>query len=179
MMLDPTSSPGHNAPHGPRIPPPFGRSSMKHPWAEPTLFGRIIAFVIAVGGMAVLLGNPFSPVEAAEPAAKTLNLTLRYRTQFSADATRFEVRERVEHWDPKKTAIILCDMWDLHHCKRAVERVQELAPRMNEVVTKARDRGVLIIHAPSSCMAPYENTPMRQRAREAPTAKNLPKDIGS
>src|SRR5207302_4566412 len=32
---------------------------------------------------------------------------------------------------------------------------------------------------PSSCRAPYEDTPMRRRAREAPAAKNLPKDIGS
>jgi nicotinamidase-related amidase/type 1 glutamine amidotransferase len=89
------------------------------------------------------------------------------------------VRERTQRWEPKKTAIIICDMWDLHHCKRAVERGAEMAPRMNELVTRARDRGVLIIHAPSSCMAPYEDTPMRRRAREAPRAKNLPRDIGS
>jgi hypothetical protein len=28
-------------------------------------------------------------------------------------------------------------------------------------------------------MAPYEDTPMRRRAKDAPTAKNLPKDIGA
>jgi type 1 glutamine amidotransferase/nicotinamidase-related amidase len=50
---------------------------------------------------------------------------------------------------------------------------------MNEVLVKARNQGVLIIHAPSSCMAPYESTPMRQRAKDAPAAKTLPKDIAS
>src|SRR4029077_12280341 len=95
------------------------------------------------------------------------------------DSGLFQVRERPQPWEAKKTAVIICDMWDLHHCKRAVDRVQEMAPRMNEVVARARDKGVLIIHAPSSCMAPYENTPMRQRAKSAPQAKNLPKDIAS
>lgn len=111
-------------------------------------------------------------------AAGELQLILRDRVAVP-DEERFEVRERGERWDPKHTALIICDMWDVHHCKRAVERVLELAPQMNQVIARARDRGALVIHAPSSCMAPYETTPMRRRAREAPTAKNLPADIGS
>src|SRR6266849_487957 len=108
-----------------------------------------------------------------------LHVLLRQRLPAANDPDRFEVVQRNEQWDPKKTAIIVCDMWDLHHCKRAVNRVKEMAPRMNEVIAKARDQGVLIIHAPSDCMAAYENTPMRQRAKNAPPAKNLPKDIAS
>jgi nicotinamidase-related amidase len=108
-----------------------------------------------------------------------LDLVLRIRVASPQDGGRFEVRESQQQWQPRKAAIIICDMWDLHHCKRAVERVQELAPRMNEVIAKARDAGVLIIHAPSSCMEPYEKTPMRQRAKKAALAKNLPKDIGA
>jgi hypothetical protein len=57
-----------------------------------------------------------------------------------------------EQWLPEQTAIIVCDMWDLHHCKNAVTREVEMAPRMNTVLEKARGEGVLIIHAPSSCM---------------------------
>src|SRR5207253_7724395 len=79
----------------------------------------------------------------------------------------------------KHTAVIICDMWDLHHCKRAVDCVQEMAPRMNAVITKLREQGAFIIHAPSSCMAAYEATPMRKRAKDAPQAKNLPPDIGA
>ncbi len=55
-----------------------------------------------------------------------------------------------EQWQPDQTAIIVCDMWDLHHCKNAVKRETEMAPRMNAVLEKARQQGVLIIHAPSS-----------------------------
>jgi nicotinamidase-related amidase len=68
-------------------------------------------------------------------------------------------------------------MWDLHHCKNAVTREGEMAPRMNEVLEKARSEGVLIIHAPSSCMKPYEGTPARERAKSAPTAARLPDKI--
>jgi lysophospholipase L1-like esterase/nicotinamidase-related amidase len=82
-----------------------------------------------------------------------------------------------EPWLPSRTAIIVCDMWDLHHCKNAVTREVEMAPRMNEVLEKARKDGVLIIHAPSSCMKPYEGTPARARAKSAPTAARLPDKI--
>jgi hypothetical protein len=55
-----------------------------------------------------------------------------------------------EQWLPSRTTIIVCDMWDLHHCKNAVTREGEMASRFNEVLEKARKDGVLIIHAPSS-----------------------------
>ena len=82
-----------------------------------------------------------------------------------------------EAWLPARTAIIVCDMWDLHHCKNAVTREGEMAPRMNEVLEKARKEGVFIIHAPSSCMKPYEGSPARERAKSAPTAARLPDKI--
>ncbi len=83
-----------------------------------------------------------------------------------------------EQWLPSRTALIVCDMWDLHHCKNAVIREGEMAPRLNEVLEKARAEGVLIIHAPSSCMKAYEGTPARERARSAPAAARLPDKIG-
>ncbi len=83
-----------------------------------------------------------------------------------------------EQWLPSRTAIIVCDMWDLHHCKNAVTREGEMAPRFNEVLEKARKDGVHIIHAPSSCMKPYEGTPARERAKTAPAAARLPDKIG-
>ena len=85
--------------------------------------------------------------------------------------------ESTEMWQPGQTAIIVCDMWDSHHCLNAVRRCVEVAPRMNEVLTKARDQGVLIIHAPSSCMEAYQNHPGRKIAQSAPKAVNLPADI--
>ena len=88
-------------------------------------------------------------------------------------------KQTAESWNPRETAIIVCDMWDLHHCRNAVKREGEMAPRMNEVIEKARAQGVFIIHAPSSCMKFYEGHAARERARAAPTAKNLPEKIDS
>jgi nicotinamidase-related amidase len=137
----------------------------------------LIVFTAAFAGLALAAGIALHSLRAAEREGAPLHLVLRERVPAPADAGHFQVRERPQQWDPRQTAIIICDMWDLHHCKRAVERVEEMAPRMNDVIGKARERGVLIIHAPSSCMAPYENTPMRQRAKTAPRAKDLPSDI--
>jgi len=68
-------------------------------------------------------------------------------------------------------------MWNQHWCKGATSRVAELAPRMNEIVSKARNKDVLIVHAPSGTVNFYENHPARKRAQNAPKAANLPKDI--
>src|SRR5919197_1095054 len=125
--------------------------------------GRLTALT-ALGGV-ILAGMGPQPLgRAAEPAADgAFRFTLRDRVPSPADPGRFEVRERTQRWEPKKTALIICDMWELHHCKRAVERGREMAPRMNDLIARARDRGALIIHAPSGCMAPYKDTPMRRR----------------
>lgn len=105
-------------------------------------------------------------------ADTSLSLTLQSRSPSGKTAL---VKEQ---WLPSRTAIIVCDMWDLHHCKNAVTREGEMVPRFNEVLEKARKDGVLIIHAPSSCMKPYEGTPARERAKSAPAAARLPDKIG-
>jgi nicotinamidase-related amidase len=107
---------------------------------------------------------------------QVLRLTLRSRVP-ARDT--FELVKKSEQWNPKQTAIIVCDMWDTHHCFNAVQRVQELAPRMNDLLSKLRAQGVLVIHAPSSCMAAYKGHPGRKLAQSAPRAANLPADIGS
>jgi nicotinamidase-related amidase len=106
---------------------------------------------------------------------KNLGLTLRSRID---DNGTFVIRTKEQQWPPSQTAIIVCDMWDAHHCLNAVRREEEMVPRMNEVLEKARGRGVLVVHAPSECMQPYKDHPARKRAQAAPKAKNLPKDIG-
>ena len=74
-------------------------------------------------------------------------------------------------WDPKKTAIVICDMWDDHWCKSAARRVAEMAGPMNAVIKQARSQGVFILHAPSSVTKFYDGTPQRERARQAPFHK--------
>ena len=91
---------------------------------------------------------------------------------------RYFRTEQVAQWDPKKTAVIVCDVWDYHHSPNAVERLEELVPKMNALLRAARRRGSVIIHAPSDCMAFYEENPARIRAFEAPK-KDLPPGITS
>jgi nicotinamidase-related amidase len=98
-----------------------------------------------------------------------LKMTLRSRVK--GDGDRYTVVEKKADWDPKKTAIIVCDMWDDHWCKNAAKRVAELAGPLNQAVKAARARGVFVIHAPSSVTAFYKDTPQRKRAKDAPFAK--------
>jgi type 1 glutamine amidotransferase/nicotinamidase-related amidase len=91
---------------------------------------------------------------------------------------RWQEQITVEKWQPRETAVIVCDVWDAHHCLNAVRRIEEMAPRMNELLEAARARGALVVHAPSGCMARYEKHPARLRAMQAPAAPNLPAGIG-
>jgi nicotinamidase-related amidase len=105
-------------------------------------------------------------------------ITVHKRSRVLEGGGGWVVKETQEAWQPGQTAIIVCDMWDSHHCLNAVRRAVEMAPRMNDVLKSARDRGVLIIHAPSSCMEPYQDHPGRKLAKSAPAAANLPVQIG-
>jgi nicotinamidase-related amidase len=100
-------------------------------------------------------------------AEEMLNLTLRSR---SKDAPQKAVEKDVK-WDASRTALIICDMWDDHWCRSASRRVGEMAGPLNDVVKKARKKGILIIHAPSSVVDFYKDTPQRQYALQVPIAK--------
>lgn len=81
------------------------------------------------------------------------------------------------HWQACDTAIIICDMWDDHYCQSSAQRVGVMAPKMNDVITAARNHGVMIIHAPSGCMDQYDGTPHRLRMQQAAHA-TPPVEIG-
>ncbi len=118
-------------------------------------------------------------INAAEIALRTLpkvpgRFRLRMRScgepipQGIAYTPEFKTRE----WKTSETAIIICDMWTEHPCKMAQQRAGEIAPRMNETVSKARDHGAFIVHAPSGGVKKfYEDTPFRKRMKEAKTIK--------
>jgi putative heme-binding domain-containing protein len=108
---------------------------------------------------------------ALATAAESLKLNTRQRVESAPKSGDWRIEQKQVEWNPQKTALIICDMWNEHWCKGATERVAEMAPRMNEVVKAARARGVFIIHAPSDTMKFYEGTPQRKRAQEAPAAR--------
>ncbi len=98
---------------------------------------------------------------------KKLSLTLRSRTEGAPE----KVVEKKVNWEAGKTALIICDMWDDHWCKSAARRVGEMAGPMNKMVKAAREKGIFIIHAPSSVVSFYDKTPQRKLAKAAPFSK--------
>lgn len=110
-------------------------------------------------------------------SASPLSLQLTRQVETAEGTGRYHRVAVQENWEPKKTALILCDVWDSHHCYRAVMRVNELVPRLEQTVKSMRDRGVTIIHAPSDCMKSYEGHPARQRAQKIAKSDRLPEGI--
>lgn len=175
-----------------------GRLKMKHPFypgrdddnfVSATIIG-LIEFDLAVpkihslqlvtDGATYGSGNHPQPfgvaveLVSAEAADEfgVLNVETRQRVKANGPADEFRVVKETQQWDAVKTAIIVIDMWDAHHCISAARRVEEMAPHVNRTITAAREQGALIIHAPSDCMEYYKDAPERRRAMEAPLAES-------
>ncbi len=95
-------------------------------------------------------------------------LTLHARKEIKAPNGSWEDSTEILQWKPEETAIIICDMWDRHWCDGATQRVMQMAPRMNEVIKSAREKGITIIHAPSETMEYYKDFPQRKKMENAP-----------
>lgn len=126
----------------------------------------------------VLLNIAFA---VAPPGDQPWQLKLRLQAPAGPPDSRqnrtWQRQERSEKWLPGKTAVIVCDVWDRHHCLNAVRRMTEFLPRMNELLTTCRSQGATIIHSPSDCMPAYEQHPARLRALQVPDAPGQPVDI--
>lgn len=92
----------------------------------------------------------------------TVTLPLRTRVELFKGSGDWRESSMEFRLDPKKTALILCDMWDRHWCQGANERVAPIARKAVPVIAAARAKGILIIHAPSDTMDFYAGTPQRQ-----------------
>ncbi|NQV28365.1 MAG: isochorismatase family protein [Rhodopirellula sp.] len=132
--------------------------------------------MITAAAVLFFIGSVMANIAAAQDSS--LKLQLRSRTETAEGSGRFHTVTRPETWNANQTAIIVCDMWDYHHCLNAVRRGTEMAPRMNEVLKNSRERGAVIIHAPSSCMATYADHAARQRAQSIERVDKLPLEIG-
>lgn len=134
---------------------------------------RSFLFFANLSALAIVIAVP-KTIMASEPIMKTTR-----QTPVTGFQGQFHRTESAAPWSPSETALIICDVWDSHHCVNAVRRVQELAPRINALATSLRANRATIIHAPSDCMTFYNAHPARARAKSTPAANNLPKDIST
>jgi nicotinamidase-related amidase len=112
---------------------------------------------------------------AAAPAKTgSFNLYLRQRAETSKGDNQWHETAQVKNIKGTETAIIICDLWDKHWCQGANNRVGPIADKMAPIIENARKNGVLIIHAPSSCMKFYQDMPQRKMMMEAPNVDAPP-----
>jgi nicotinamidase-related amidase len=111
-----------------------------------------------------LLGAAIVVGVAGWPAEEGVHhLSLRSRVElFRGDGQWNEVHVDYS-FDPARSALIVCDMWDKHWCRGANVRVAALVKKLEPVLETARRKGVIIVHAPSDTMAFYATKPQRQR----------------
>ncbi len=65
--------------------------------------------------------------------------------------------------DPRRLAVVVCDMWDNHWSRAARERGAVLASRIDSFLARARTAGISVVHAPSETMGFYAAAPARKR----------------
>lgn len=119
-------------------------------------------------GVPLIAAEPEGAREPNRPkVAGELRLTLRERRETAPKSGKYEAVEREAIWKASETAIIICDVWDDIYCKLAAQRIGVMAPVMNRAVSAARERGVMVIHAPSGTMEVYADTPFRRRMQQA------------
>lgn len=133
----------------------------------------LLAGVLGVGALwtssSGTAAEPSEGAKAAKPAAgQPLVLHARTRVETAPGTGRYHAVTEELQFKPAETAVVICDMWDRHWCPASTQRVAEMAPRMNEVVSAARKMGMLIIHCPSDTMEFYRDHPGRKLAQQAP-----------
>lgn len=98
-------------------------------------------------------------------------LPLRSRVETFKGSGQWDAVTVTRDFDPSKTAVVICDMWDRHWCSGAEARVAALARRIEPVIQLARQRGVLIIHSPSETMPYYAQTAQRINMLKVPAVE--------
>lgn len=106
----------------------------------------------------------------------TLTLQQQSLTTDAQGWAQWQLHHTTRTLSASRVAIVVCDMWDNHWSRGAAERVEIMAPQMNQVLHSARSRGVHILHAPSETVTYYANSPARQRMVSLP-AVTLPQAL--
>lgn len=136
------------------------------------MLNRIFTSLFAA--ITIMTTGLLNDTEQARGDELPLELSSQHR---DTNSGTWKSQTRNEQWKAAKTAVIVCDVWDKHHCLKAVRRLEEFAPRLNDVLKEARRRGATIIHSPSDCMPAYADHPSRKRAMSVPRDKAMPADV--
>ncbi|MBM3967449.1 MAG: isochorismatase family protein [Planctomycetes bacterium] len=135
-------------------------------------------WLISPGIMTPSACGQSSPRTTPQPAASTpIRIALTKQTEVAPGTQRFHRITESSTWEAKRIAVIVCDVWDSHHCLNAVWRVNEVAPRIDRFVDTMRRQGATIIHAPSECMPYYATHAARLRSQSVPISAETPEDI--
>jgi nicotinamidase-related amidase len=78
---------------------------------------------------------------------------------------------------PNTTAFMIVDMWDKHWSVGATARSGVLAEKINAAANRAREKGILIIHAASDTMDFYTGQPARERFLAGAAASPAPDQV--
>ena len=141
------------------------RARQVRPVRNSALLATFVALLLTTG-MDVAADESDGLIAYRPAVPGTFRLTLRSR-----DKQTGEPRVESVDWKVAETAVIVCDMWDGHYCELSKQRVDEMIPRMNAVLSAARSHGVQIIHSPSNTMDVYADTPYRRRMQQSPGVK--------
>lgn len=126
---------------------------------------------LATSAAGCLLGGATAAVlRAAEGNQDGLLYLAIQRQERVAGTDEFKRKNAVAKLDPRKTAILICDMWNKHWCASASRRCGELAKKMAPLIDEARAAGVHIVHSPSATVEFYRDHPARKRALAVATA---------
>jgi nicotinamidase-related amidase len=113
-----------------------------------------LAWLLAAAGM-IGIGGSFG--------GTTRTLPVRSQVEPFKGSGQWRPVEVDYPFEPSRSALIVCDMWDRHWCSGANIRVAALAKRLEPILETARRQGVTIVHAPSDTMQYYANAPQRLR----------------
>jgi len=104
----------------------------------------LVVLLGAIGG--VFMAASMRVGAAAPNAEAVFDLSLRRQQPGGEDRAFWRTVESPAPWKASETAVIVCDVWDLHHCRRAVERLEEFAPRIAKLCDTVRVAGGTVIH---------------------------------
>ena len=104
----------------------------------------------------------------------TLDLRKLYLATDDQGRNVWLIRHTPRSVDWERVGLIICDVWDHHWCHGAELRLAAMLPRMQALTCALRDRGGIIVHAPSDTMAHYVDHPARRRVLALPTIEPPP-----